>query len=192
VRLTEIVFGVPLLVGVLLVVCSALGAAELSADFDHSFDQADADGDSLLGVLGVGRVPLVIVTMLLALLFGGVGLALTATLNPVWGERAAFLLTLPTALAAALAGTALCTRLLERVLPDTETYAPRGADLVGLPAIVLVKLGSGEVIARVRDPGGAEQRVRCLVSGVEVEPGDELILLSFEAEHHVFGSAKRS
>lgn len=180
-RLDEIVFGVPLLVGVLLVVCSAFGAAELSGD---GFAGDDADGyesDGLLGVLGIGRVPLVIVCMLLLFLFGGTGLLMMSLANPLLGERLGFLVVMPVALMVALFGTAVGTRLLERVLPGTESYAPERGELVGLRGTALVQLGRGEFIARVVDRGGAELRVVCVAEGPDVRVGDRVLLIAFES-----------
>lgn len=190
-HLDEIVFGVPLMVGVVLVVCSALGASELSAEMVEQLDELgshdhDADGDGLLGVLGIGRVPLVIVSMLLSLLFGGVGLAITSPVSVLLGERGAFLVALPLAALVAFAGTAAGTRLLARIMPGTESYAPRQSDLVGLHATVLVLLGPSEAIVRTWDAGGAEQRVRCVVPGRVVRLGEELLLVAYEPDCHSY------
>ena len=184
-RLDEIVFGVPLLVGVLLVVCSALGASELAGDdgwFGDGLDEADGgDVDGLLGVLGVGRVPLVLVIMLLLLLFGAAGVGLMAPASAWLGERLGFVVAMPLALLLALLGTALGTRLLARVLPGTESYAPSAAELVGLCGTVLVCLGAGELIARVVDRGGAELRVRCVLDEGEPRVGERIVLVDFES-----------
>lgn len=180
-RLDEIVFGVPLLVGVLLAVGSAFGAAELSGDGFAGDDVDGYDSDGLLGVLGIGRVPLVIVSMLLLFLFGGAGLLMMPLASPFLGERLGFLVVMPVALMVALIGTAVGTRLLERILPGTESYAPERGELVGLRGTALVRLGPDEFIARVVDRGGAELRVVCVTNEPALHVGDRVLLVAFES-----------
>ena len=73
-------FGIPFALGVLLVVCSALGAAELD-DMVEADGAGPADDQGLLAWLGLGRVPAIIVVTFLLLIFGGVGLLLCTPLS---------------------------------------------------------------------------------------------------------------
>jgi len=179
-------FGVPLVLGTLLVSCSALGAAEL--------DTADeADGGSphaLLAWLGVGRVPAIIVLLLLCLIFGAVGLAVCEPLARLLGEGVALWIALPIAASAATCGTALVTRALAYVWPQTETYAPLQRDLLGACAVVVIKLQGDECIVRLLDAGGAELRLHCRVPASPVAVGEAVELSAREG--HIYLARKVS
>jgi hypothetical protein len=181
----ETVFGVPLLVGVVLVVWAALGASDLGCDEDWLRESSDeielGHMDALLDLLGVGRVPLVIVIMLLLLLFGGAGIGLMKLASVGLGERLGFVVAMPLALLLALLGTASGTRLIERLWPDAESYGPGAADLIGLCGTVLVSLGAGELFARVIDESGAELHVRCVLDDGEPRVGARVVLVAFES-----------
>lgn len=171
-------FAVPLTLGVVLVLCSALGAAEL----DGGGGVAELDGGAgaeqgLLSWLGLGRVPALIVVTFLLLIFGGVGLVLCTPLSAALGSQAGFFATLPVASLSAFYGTSFGTRGLARILPRTETYAPTSQDLVGRRGRVSLFIDAHSCIARVLDAAGAEHRVRCRVAGQRVAVGDDVLLL---------------
>ncbi|HET8936715.1 MAG TPA: hypothetical protein VFN67_24900 [Polyangiales bacterium] len=181
-------FGVPFALGILLVVCSALGAAELD-------DMIDADGEGLAGDqgllvwLGLGRVPAILVVTFLLLIFGGVGLLLCTPLSAALGTAAGFFATVPVASASAFLGTSLSTRGLASILPQTESYAPNPDELLGRLARVSVCLDAVSCIVRVTDAAGAEHRLQCRRASDDVSGplavGDQVLLIGRGARVYV-------
>lgn len=174
----EILFGVPLLLGLVLVLCSALGGADLDADGELD---ADAEPSSWLPLLGIGRVPLVIALMLLFLLFGGSGLAVAPAAVAALGRPIGGALAVCVAALVSLVGSAWAAQKIARYLPSVETYASHKAELAARQGSIVVLLGAGEAIARVIDRGGAELRVRCLVQGEPAQVGDRIVVLAYDA-----------
>ena len=198
-----IVFSASIAVGCVLVLGSALGAADLDgatasldhdalgdADADVEVDvDADADADAhggSLQALGVGRVPLVIGITLFCFFFGGAGLIaepfLHASLGPVLGGFAS----LAAASLVALPVTSRSCHWLARVMPRHESYAGSKQDLVGRVAHVVVS-GRSEVVLRVTDAGGAEQRVVALApTGLRLASGALVYLVAYDAQRDRF------
>src|SRR5689334_5498418 len=107
--LYEILFGVPLVAGVLLVLGLALGVADLGGELDMDIDDGvEGDADGLLVALGVGRVPLSVLLLLLLLSFGGIGFVIYPLLALAVGAG----LALVAAWLLAGLGSLLVTRLL--------------------------------------------------------------------------------
>jgi len=212
-----IVFAASIAVGCILVLGSALGAADLDGaiGFDHDVDadadldadvdvdvdadvDADADTDvhtdthgSALHALGVGRVPLVIVITLLCFFFGGAGLIVEPFLHASFGPTLGGVASLASASLLALPVTSRTCRLLARVMPKHESYAGTKQDLVGRTAHVIVSGHSGEVVLRVTDAGGAEQRVVALASPeLRLATGEPVYLVAYDAQRDRFAIAR--
>ena len=154
-------FSVALLVMLMIGAVEAVGLGASAAQFDLEAD-ADGGGD-LLGWLGVGRVPILMLLVVLLAWFGMIGLALQQIAGPMslWLASAG-------ALAAALPLTGFTARGLARIMPRDETTAVSLDTLVGKRATVTVgtaRRGS-PAQARVRDVHGQ-------VHYVMIEPNDE-------------------
>ena len=152
-----------LMIGLVEAVGLGVGAVGIDAQGDIHGDAGD-----LLGWLGVGRIPLLMVIVVLLALFGLIGITiqqlaasfLDGTL-PVW-------MAAPAAFVAALPLTGICARGLARVMPGDETTAVSLDELVGRRATVVVGTARRGCPARasVRDRHGQ-------VHYVMVEPTDE-------------------
>ena len=165
-----------LLVGVVEAI--GLGAAgfELDIDIDH---------DGLLGWLGIGRLPLLVVLIAFLACFGLLGLigqqlwlGISRTLVPA-------LIAVPLAGVAALPLTGLLARALGRILPRDESSAISLDQLTGCVAELVTGRATvgGPAKARVRDHFGQSHYVM-------VEPdtdaesfaeGDRVLLIRREA-----------
>jgi hypothetical protein len=184
-------FGIPLTLGVILVVCSALGAAELDATdgWEAAAIGGAIDDHGLLAWLGLGRVPAIIIAMFLLLIFGTVGLLLCTPLSAAFGSQAGFFATLPIASLSAFFGTSLGARGLARIMPRTESYAPRSSELLGRSGRVSVRLDAERCIVRVLDSAGAEHRLRCrIVSAAATDTlavGDSVQLTAREQHEYL-------
>jgi hypothetical protein len=180
--LHELVFGIPLTAGMLLVLSSTLGRIDAEGGDADAGQQGDgqATADLLTTLLGIGRVPLVIVCMLLCLLFGGVGLIVSPPAVAALGEGLGCALAAPSAALVSVVGTGWLVGLIADYLPSTESYAPGHLDLLGLEATVLLRLSDNEVVARVLDRGGAEQRVHCVFRETPAAPGERVLLTAYD------------
>ena len=135
-------FAVALGLLVLLAVAQVVGAGDLFGDADADID-LDADGDlglsdSLVGALGLGRLPLLVWLSVFLAVFALVGLSgqhlaavlIGATLRPFQAGGLA--------LVAALPLTGLIARPLARILPHDETTAVPIDSLVGRRARISI------------------------------------------------------
>jgi membrane protein implicated in regulation of membrane protease activity len=147
---------VMLLIGLVEAVGLGAGAVHLDADADM-----DGGGD-LLGWLGVGQVPLLMLLVVFLAVFGLAGIAIQQMAGPLSLWIAA-----PAAVAAALPLTAVGARGLARIMPQDETTAVSLDSLVGRRGTITVgaaRAGS-PAQARVRDAYGQPHYVM-------VEPHD--------------------
>ena len=152
-------FSVALLVMLMIGAVEAFG---LGASAVHLDVHADVDGD-LLGWLGVGRVPLLMLLVVFLALFGLIGLAIQQFAGPLPLWIAA-----PAAAAAALPLTGLGARGLARIMPGDETTAVSLDSLVGRRGTITIgtaRRGS-PAQARVSDIHGQPHYVM-------VEPYDD-------------------
>jgi membrane protein implicated in regulation of membrane protease activity len=153
-------FSVALLVMLMIGAVEALGLGASAAHLDL---HADADGGDLLGWLGIGRVPLLMLLVVFLALFGLAGLAIQQFAGPLplW-------IAVPAAAVAALPLTGLGARGLARIMPQDETTAISLDSLVGRRGTITVgtaRRGS-PAQARVKDVHGQ-------VHYVMVEPYDD-------------------
>jgi membrane protein implicated in regulation of membrane protease activity len=154
-------FSVALLIMLMIGAVEALG---LGASAVHLDVHADVDGGGdLLGWLGIGRVPLLMLLVVFLALFGLAGLAIQQFAGPLplW-------IAVPGAVAAALPLTGFGARGLARIMPGDETTAVSLDSLVGRRGTITIgtaRRGS-PAQARVADIHGQ-------VHYVMVEPYDD-------------------
>ncbi len=160
-------FAVALLIMLMIGAAEAVGLGSSAVHLDADAGP-DADGGDLLGWLGVGEVPLLIVLVVLLALFGLIGIAGQQVAAALLGAPLSPWIAGPVALAAALPLTGTCARALARVLPQDETTAVSLDSLIGKRATVVVgsaRHGSA-ARAQVRDAYGQ-------IHYVMIEPSDE-------------------
>jgi membrane protein implicated in regulation of membrane protease activity len=154
-------FSVALLIMLMIGAVEALG---LGASAVHLDVHADVDGGGdLLGWLGIGRVPLLMLLVVFLALFGLAGLAIQQFVGPL-----SLWIAVPAAVGAALPLTGLGARGLARIMPGDETTAVGLDDLVGRRGTITIgtaRRGS-PAQARVADVHGQ-------VHYVMVEPYDD-------------------
>ncbi|TFI58894.1 DUF1449 family protein [Sphingomonas parva] len=157
-------FSAALAVMLLIGLAEAIGLGASAAHLD-----ADLDGDAdLLGWLGIGQVPLLIVIVVFLTLFGLLGLTIQQVAEGVATRPLPLVIAVPAAIAAALPATGLFSRGLARILPRDETTAVSLDTLVGKRGTITIgtaRRGS-PAQARVRDSHGQSHYVM-------VEPQNE-------------------
>jgi hypothetical protein len=153
-------FSVALLLMLMIAAVEAVGLGAGAADLG-----ADADGDvgGLLGWLGVGEVPLLILLVVLLAWFAMIGVAVQQFVGPfpLWIASGA-------ALAGALPLTGISARKLARILPGDETTAISLHSLIGRRATVSIG------VARTGSPARAQVRdIHGQTHHVMIEPNAE-------------------
>ena len=169
-------FSAALLLMLMIGAVEALGLGASAANLDLD---ADADAGHLLGWLGVGEVPLLMLLVVLLAWFGAIGLAFQQAIGPVspWLASAA-------ALTAALPLTAFTARGLARIMPRDETTAVSLETLIGKRATVTVGVArrGSPAQARVRDVHGQPHYVMIEPTGdgESIAAGETVLLVRRE------------
>jgi membrane protein implicated in regulation of membrane protease activity len=209
----NLIFYLPLAIGLLF----ALGAgvdfghdiphgdvhADIHADADHDAEH-DHDGEgtqnSILGFLGIGRVPLAISFMALFLIFAGTGLICNIVIGfliKAWSGFA--LISIGVALIASFFGTAFVSRMVSRVMPTTETDSVTKHDLLGCAGtITLDCVGASSAspdgrvqktnalgMAQITNSKGTMYQIRC-VSDKPLLYGTKIITIDYDSKADCF------
>jgi hypothetical protein len=174
-------FAVALLVMLGIGTAEAVGLATGAAHFDG---QADGDVGHVLGWLGVGQVPLLIIIVVLLALFGLIGITLQQLAATLIGGPVSAWIAGPAAFALALPLLGISARTLARIMPGDETTAVSLDTLVGKRATVTIgaaRRGS-PAQARVRDAHGQVHYVMVEPLGDDgsVAAGETVLLVSRE------------
>jgi hypothetical protein len=179
-------FSVALLVMLMIGAVEAVGLGAGAVHLDAGAD-AHADGD-LLGWLGVGTVPLLVVLVVLLALFGLIGIAGQQLAAALLGAPLSPWLAAPAALVLALPLTGSCARFLGGILPHDETTAVGLDSLVGKRATIVVGIaGPGSPArAQVRDAYGQTHYVMVepIEGGAAMNEGETVLLI--EREGNIF------
>jgi membrane protein implicated in regulation of membrane protease activity len=170
-------------------------AAHDSEHGDHESDSS-APGvlSSLLGVLGVGRVPLAIVWQTFFTMFGLTGVTATTLAASLLGPPRPYFLafSIPIALVLGSVLSASTVRGVARLIPSSSGDATRKRDLVGCTGVVIssrVDPEFGEV--RLHDPLGRTLRLIChtLPGEPGLPEGTEVVVVDYErTQGHLFVS----
>ncbi|HTM68903.1 MAG TPA: hypothetical protein VL426_06425 [Candidatus Binatia bacterium] len=203
----NLIFLIPLAVGILLVFGSAFGGSDHDADHDvdhdvghdagHGHDGHDGHKGAVdpghasetfvmkaLSLLGVGKVPLTAVLMMMSLLFGGFGMVLNMVLSslglPAWIYG-------PVSAAAACIGmfalTGRAVKLLNRFMPTNETYRVSRHDFAGCTGKLLLPANSKEGYAQVKDHEGNVHNVKCRTIRGELPKGGDILVIEYDEEN---------
>ena len=169
----------------------ALGlAGDLGVDLDAHADvdlHADIDGDlDLLGWLGIGHLPLLMLIVLFLGVFGIAGLMVQQLSHDFGGGYLPVYLAIPAALAIGLPITGASARALARILPRDETSAVSVDTLAGRPArITNGRATAGSPArARVEDRYGQAHYVMVEPNSPteSFEEGETVLLVRREAD----------
>lgn len=198
----NLVFYIALTVGILFALGSALGMGHHDHDADgdghgghdaggdaHGHEHGHASPHELQGevswfsdMLGVGRVPFTIILMLLFVLFGGVGVMSNVVLTKLLGNPALFFpISAALALVAAVFLTGRTARLINRVMPTSESYNVTKLDLVGKVGRVVATAEGDYAVASVKDHEGNVQQISCRTGGDALPVGQEILVLEYDA-----------
>lgn len=185
----NLIFLLPAGAAVLYVLLLAVGALpfdDVGLHFDAHAGHADHDlpGDhDLLGILGVGRVPISIVLISFSLLWGVIGWFASHAFRSIWPDPAAFFWpSLLVALAGAFGLTRVMTRLLGRIMPGTESYGSGARELIGRMAEARYPISATGGSVQVYDQHGTLHEVpaRVLTGEALIPAGARVVLWRFD------------
>jgi membrane protein implicated in regulation of membrane protease activity len=209
------IFLISISVGLLMIIGSALGAFghgdvghDLGHDVSHDaghdtgHDQdargranaLDLNADAAHGIfswtlsfLGVGRVPFSIILMMLALIFGGTGMSVNYLIMPIIAKSSVFaILSLGIALVATFFLTGALARLVNRLMPSTESYNVSKDSLVGRTGEVVIEASSDNGFADVHDRYHGIQRIECRSLNEVLPIGTEIVVIELREEDKIF------
>ncbi len=173
-------FSVALLVMLLIGLVEAIG---LGAGAAHLDVHADGDTD-LLGWLGLGEVPLLILIVVFLALFGMIGITIQQVAAALAGVPMAPWNAAALAFVASLPLLGVSARALARILPRDETTAVGLDNLLGKRATVTVGVArrGSPAQARVRDVHGQVHHVMMEPNGDQdaVAQGETVLLVRRE------------
>lgn len=172
-------FSVALLVMLMIGAAEAIGLGGAAVHTDGHAD-IGGDGPDLLGWLGVGRVPLLIILVVLLALFGLIGIGFQEIAATLIGGPLSPWLAAPVALLVALPLTGICARGLALILPQDETTAIGLGSLVGRRAEIVIGEArrNSPARGRVRDVHGQTHYVMIEPTGDdEALPAGATVLL---------------
>jgi len=198
----NLVFYIPLAVGLILVFGSAFGGHDTGADHDvdHDVDH-DHDGGTkghvdtahdhettfvmkALSLLGIGRVPLTLVLMIMSFLFGGFGMISNGVLSaiglPAWLYGP---ISIAVSSVVTLTLTGKAAQLLNRFMPTTETYRVSRHDFAGCTGTLLQPANPTDGYAQVKDHEGNVHNVKCRTIRGELPKGGDILVIEYDEEN---------
>ena len=169
----------------LMLMIGAVEAIGLGASAAHLDVHADSDAD-LLGWLGVGQVPLLMLIVVLLALFGLIGISLQQLAAGLLGAPLSPWLAAPIAFLASLPLLGISARALARIMPGDETTAISLDTLIAKRATVTVgtaRRGS-PARAQVRDAHGQTHYVMIEPNGDDqsIAEGETVLLVRREGD----------
>jgi hypothetical protein len=193
----NVIFYIPLAVGLLLILGSAFGVhdhdaghagghhdAAHDASHDHGPDSLFARG---FAMLGVGRVPITIVLMITSLYFGGLGITLNTLLA---SSGLAPWLYGPISIAGAFVGMVVLggatARLIHRHLPTSETYSLSVHHFAGCRGTLLLPADASSGYAQIKDPEGNVHNIRCHTTAGTLPKGAAILVVEYDEETKAF------
>jgi Inner membrane protein YqiJ, N-terminal len=146
----------------------------------------------LFSILGIGRVPLMLVLSIFCLIWGAAGVAANQIFATVLRTPALYVW--PSMICAFLisyASTSGLSQLISRMMPQLETYGTEEELLVGRIARAAYDLGARPGSAFLVDDQQNRIQVRCRTHDGSVIPrGAELLLLEYDPPSRIFTVAR--
>lgn len=194
----NVVFYLPLAVGLLLIFGSVLGLHDHHAGHDAGAGGHDGAGheshdghDSLFArafaLLGVGRVPLTVVLMISSLYFGGLGIICNTFLSSA-GLAPSFYgpISVAVAFVGMVALSGATTRLIQRHFPTSESYPISRQDFAGCSGTLLLPADRSSGYAQVKDREGNVHNIRCRTMQGALPKGAAILVIEYDEDSKTF------
>ena len=143
---------------------------------------------TLLGFLGVGKVPIMLLFSIFCLLWGTTGLLANLVFSRVLRVPALYIWpSLCCAFVMAYVTTGKLSQRISRVIPEVESYGTNEESLVGHSARTAYELGAKAGSAFLLDDQQNRVQVRCRThDGSTIPRGAEVLLLEYDAQSRIF------
>lgn len=176
--------------------------ADADADVDHGIEHAighdhghehEPHSTSLaakfMGILGLGKVPLSLLMMSFCFIWGFSGWLSNMILSPILRFPVIyFWISGTVAVVSSVVLTGALARGLSKIMPSTETYGVKEADLVGRVAEVRYPVTSMSGTACLYDDQKSFQEVQCRVGANDekIPSGARVVLMRYDEEEKFF------
>jgi len=142
----------------------------------------------VLSILGIGKVPIMLIFSIFCLLWGAAGIAGNQIFSMILRSPALFVWpSILCALLVAYSATGGLSRGISRLMPDTETYGTDEELLVGRTAQAAYELSAKTGSAFLLDDQQNRIQVRCRThDGSTIPRGAEVLLLEYDVKSRIF------
>ena len=190
----NLIFNIPLMICILLALGLALGFGhetehDLNHDVDHDVHH-DADGnhDHEQGALnrafilfGVGKIPITVLLMIAALIFGVTGTIANRLLAPILRFPAAYgWISLIASFAVMTFLTGKIAKLFHRIVPTLETSALSKRAIIGCTGTLVVAADTSSGVIQVYDKQRDLKQVDCRTDGAGLPRGSEALIIDYK------------
>jgi hypothetical protein len=171
---------------------SASGAHAQPAAGPHAHSEAPGISSRLLGMLGIGKVPIMLLLSIFCLIWGLTGVAANQIFSHILRAPAAYVA--PSAFLAFLVSyfsTGALSQWISTVMPEVETYGTDEEELVGRIARAAYELSARPGSAFLLDDRQNRVQVRCRThDGSTIPRGAEVLLLEYHPPSRIFTVAR--
>lgn len=164
-------------IAVLEVIALVFGVGLFDAIDDLLPDVDSGDSAGVLGWLGFGEVPFMVLLVVILALFSIIGFAVQSAALAIAGGPLAPALASLVSLVLTIPAAGRCSRWLARLIPSVESSGVDAVDLVGCSGVMVQGVATGDRIAeaRVTDPKGHSHWLRVRAElGEELQPGEPI------------------
>jgi len=154
----------------------------------HAHADAQQAPARVLSILGIGKVPIMLIFSIFCLIWGATGVAGNQVFSMILRFPALYVW--PSTLCALLVAystTGGLSRWISRLMPDTETYGTAEQQLVGRTAQAAYELSAKTGSAFLLDDQQNRIQVRCRThDGSTIPRGAEVLLLEYDPKSRIF------
>lgn len=138
-------------------------------------------------LLGFGRVPLTVLLMILSLTFGCIGLVSNLVLGPVLGTPWIYgWISFGAATVGSFFLSGKIARLVNRIMPTTETQVVTRSDLIGRTGTLVLPASSTGGVAQIVDRYGNVHNVDCRTDGGAIREGSEILIVDYDEDKDLY------
>ncbi len=179
----NLIFTIPIAVGILFMLGIAFGMADVSHDIHHDVHHGhDDDGETnaIFSALGFGRCPMIIVVSTMCLLYGGTGFICNLVLGPLLNVTSLFVVgPIIVAFFVMFFGTGLIARTVAHWMPSTETYPTSLYESVGCAGTLVLPVDSRGGLVQFTHKGDVYQLQARSEEG-DIAKGTRVIITDYD------------
>lgn len=178
----NVIFLIPMGVGILLIVGSAFGLMDFDHDFDPGHDLDGADSAKDASALDVGRVPFSLILIIVTLVFGSVGFfsnIMLARVTAVAGLY--FWISLAIAVFVTAVFSKRLIRFLSKHMPTTESYNVSKEQFRGCEGTLVTPTDATSGLGDIFDHERNIHRMACRAKEGKIPSGTQVVVLEYDS-----------